>query len=240
EGLASIWRLVSETNRYIVRWEPWNLAKDPKQRPRLDTVLYNAAEAIRITAVALSPVMPFSARELESRLGCPEPAGAGRAEDLAWGRLAAGQVTRRGDALFPRIDKKAFFSTTDKKETTMSPDQDAPAGEGGSPNTITIDDFMKVELRVGRILEAEKLAGADKLLKLLVDIGTEKKTLLAGIALHYEPGSLVGKSVIVVANLAPRTMRGVESQGMILAADDAGRPVIATFESDVAPGAVVR
>ena len=118
-----------------------------------------------------------------------------------------------------------------------TPAQAAPVPQ---PATITIDDFLKVKLKVGKILEAERLAGADKLLKLVVDIGDERRTVLAGIALVYEPGTLVGKSIVLVANLAPRKMRGVESQGMILAADDAGRPIIATFESPVPPGATVR
>jgi len=240
EGLAAIWTLVSETNRYIVRWEPWSLAKDPAATGRLDAVLHNAAEAIRIVAVALSPVMPAAAAEIWRRLGCP-----GAVEDrglagLAWGGLAAGQRVRGGPALFPRIDKTAYFSSTKTKEKTMEqpparPEAAPPAGE-----TITIDDFMKVKLRVGRILEAEKLAGADKLLKLLVDIGEERRTVLAGIALQYAPETLVGKSIILVANLAPRKMRGVESQGMILAADADGRPIVATFESEVPPGATVR
>ncbi|HZI94760.1 MAG TPA: methionine--tRNA ligase subunit beta, partial [Patescibacteria group bacterium] len=120
-----------------------------------------------------------------------------------------------------------------------------PPGTPAAPaapvsETITIDDFMKVKLRVGRILEAEKVAGADKLLKLLVDIGTERRTVLAGIALQYAPEALVGKCVILVANLAPRKMRGVESQGMILAADADGRPIVATFDSEVPAGATVR
>ena len=120
-------------------------------------------------------------------------------------------------------------------------DQPDPT-QAGAPasDTITIDDFMKVKLRVGKVVEAERLAGADKLLKLQVDIGTERRTVLAGIALQYPPETLLGKSVILVANLAPRKMRGVESQGMILAADAAGTPIVATFESEVPPGSTVR
>ena len=123
-----------------------------------------------------------------------------------------------------------------------APPPPTPAGatQPAASDTITIDDFLKVKLRTARVLEAEKVAGADKLLKLLVDIGTEKRTVLAGIALQYAPEALVGKTVILVANLAPRRMRGVESQGMILAADDGGRPIVATFEAEVPPGSVVR
>jgi len=269
EGLAALWALVGETNRYIVRHEPWSLAKDPAQRPQLETVLYNAAEALRIIAVAVGPVMPAaSASLLEQIGGADAPAGL-----LEWGGLAPGKKIIAGRTLFPRVDKGAYFSelpTTPpgKPDTASSPpdggttsahtrrttmDQPAPDKPGApgeptpaqaapapQPATITIDDFLKVKLRVGKILEAERLAGADKLLKLVVDIGDERRTVLAGIALVYEPETLVGKSIVLVANLAPRKMRGVESQGMILAADDDGRPIIATFESPVPPGATVR
>ena len=123
-------------------------------------------------------------------------------------------------------------------DQTVPPTPPAPTAQPS--DTITIDDFMKVKLRVGKVLEAEKVAGADKLLKLLVDIGTERRTVLAGIALQYAPEALVGRSVVIVANLAPRKMRGIESQGMILAADDNGKPIVVGFESEVPPGAVVR
>lgn len=229
DGLAALWALVGETNRHIVRWEPWSLAKDSAKKELLGRVLYEAAEALRIIAVGVSPVMPEAAREIHRRLGCEEgPADAGL-EGLSWGRLRAGQEIRAGESLFPRIDKKAYFSTTTRKEAHMD------AGD-----TITIDDFMKVKLRTAKIVQAEKLEGADKLLKLTVDLGGETRTVLAGIALQYAPETLVGKTVILVANLAPRTMRGVESQGMILAADVDGRPIVATFEPDVPPGATVR
>jgi len=240
EGLAAIGTLVSEVNRFLVREEPWMLAKDPAKRTRLDAVLHDAAEAIRILAVALSPVMPGSADEIWSQLGCPGEAGAQTASALEWGQTLAGRSVRRGAALFPRIDKAAYF-----KETTMDQPLSGTPATPAAPaapaaETITIDDFMKVKLRVGKVLEAEKVAGADKLLKLLVDIGAEKRTVLAGIALQYAPEALVGKSIILVANLAPRKMRGIESQGMILAADADGRPIVATFESEVPPGATVR
>jgi len=246
EGLASLWGLVSETNRDSVRGEPWSLAKDPAKKDRLDTVLYNAAEAIRIAAIALLPVMPAAAAEILRRIGCPGSAQRAAPGSFDWGGLAAGTRITNGPPLFPRIDKAAYFSSNTRKEKTMEqpPVQPEPAQPAqptpAASDTITIDDFLKVKLRVGRVLEAEQLAGADKLLKLLVDIGTEKRTVLAGIALQYAPETLVGKSIILVANLAPRTMRGVESQGMILAADADGKPIVATFESEVPPGATVR
>jgi len=245
EGLAAIWELIGWTNRYIVAMEPWKMAKDdsPAGRDRLDAVLHDSAEALRVVAVAISPVMPSAARAMWAQLGCSGEPEARGVEGLTWGGLQPGQRVRREGSLFPRVDKAAYFSTL--KETTMDQPEATPPVAGAAPaaatgDTITIDDFLKVKLRVGRVLQAERVAGADKLLKLLVDIGTEKRTILAGIALQYAPESLVGKSIILVANLAPRKMRGVESQGMMLAADDGGRPIVATFESEVPPGAVVR
>jgi methionyl-tRNA synthetase len=264
EGLAAVAGLVSETNRHIVRWEPWVLARDPARRPLLDTVLFCAAEAIRIVAVALAPVMPSASQEIWSQLGCPGRIGARRLDALSWGGLAPGQPIRRGAPLFPRVDKSAHFASATSTSSTVTamtkeirmeqpdrPIRQAPPATPAAPatpttpagaesGTITIEDFMKIKLRSGKVLAAEKVAGADRLLKLTVDIGAEQRTVLAGIALQYAPEALVGKCVVLVANLAPRKMRGIESQGMILAADDDGKPIVATFESDVPPGAVVR
>jgi methionyl-tRNA synthetase len=240
DGLASLWSLVGETNRFIVRHEPWSLAKDPSRAKDLDTVLYGAAEALRILAIGVAPVMPSAAQSLWSCLGGAGDVAARGAEDLVWGGLEPGQQTRRGEALFPRVDKAAYFANVKPEETSMGQDQPTPAAGQAEPETITIDDFMKVKLRVGRVLEAERVAGADRLLRLLVDIGSERRTVVAGIAQQYAPEALVGKSIILVANLAPRRMRGIESQGMLLAAEDPAGPIIATFESEVPPGSVVR
>ena len=240
DGLSAIGALVGETNRFLVRWEPWSLAKDASRGAQLDMVLHNAAEALRLVAVALSPVMPGAAQEIWRQLGCAGQVSECRADALAWGGLRPGQKASRGAALFPRIDKAAYFKETKMEQPPSTPATAASPAAPPASETITIDDFMKVKLRVGRILEAEKVAGADKLLKLLVDIGAEKRTVLAGIALQYAPESLVGKSIILVANLAPRKMRGIESQGMILAADADGKPIVAGFDSEVPPGATVR
>ncbi len=252
DGLAAVWALVGETNRYLVRWEPWTLAKDSTRAATLDTVLHHAAEAIRIVAVAVSPVMPGASRTIWEQLGCRgEPAGGLAA--LEWGESLPGLRIRRGAALFPRIDKAAYFAATapgtpgapaaqPTKEKTMdqTPTQPTPAPAAPASDMITIEDFQKIKLRAGKIVAAERLAGADKLLKLNVDLGTETRTVLAGIALHYAPETLVGKTVILVANLAPRKMRGVESQGMVLAADTGTSVLVATFEGDVPPGSTVR
>jgi len=194
--------------------------------------------------------MPEASQELWSRLG---GAGACAGSDLLrrpprerWGLLPAAAPTRRGESLFPRIDKKAYF-----KEMTMETTPPAPAPQGApskpepaaaaaATDEISIQDFQKVRLRTGKVLAADRIEGADRLLKLTVDVGTDTRTVVAGIAQHYAPESLVGKTVVIVANLKPAKLRGVESKGMLLAADLDGVPVVATFEKEIPPGNVVR
>lgn len=257
EALASLWELVSETNRYIVRWEPWALARVPEKRATLGAVLREAAEALAVVAIAASPVMPGAAQDLWERIG-GEGACAGqdlfrRGKEGFRARLHDGRKTRRGEALFPRIDKEAYFKEEAIMEPTSSSERPSggdssqagsppqPAGPAPAPaDQITIEEFQKVRLRAGKVVAAEKVAGADRLLKLSVDIGSEVRTVVAGIAMKYAPESLVGKTLVIVANLKPAKLRGVESQGMILAADAAGSPIVATFEDEVPPGSVVR
>jgi len=264
EALSALWDLISRTNRHIVRWEPWALAKVASKRELLGGVLREAAEALALVAVAIAPVMPEASQELWSRLG-----GEGRSgnHDLfltpagkRWGILATGATTRRGDSLFPRIDKEAYFKETSMEPSIPKPPAPpsvpdpatapqpvaAPAspqpGAASSPaaELISIEEFQKVRLRTGRIVAAEKIPGADRILKLTVDVGTDTRTVVAGIALQYAPESLVGRTVIIVVNLKPAKLRGVESQGMLLAADLGGAPIIAGFEREIPPGSVVR
>jgi len=257
EGLATLWSLISGINRFIVRWEPWSLAKDPARSELLGAVLREAAEGLAAVAIAVSPVMPQAAEDLWRRLGgegtCADHDLWRRAREDRWGLLGDGRATTRGEALFPRIDKKAYFKEETMNTTSSTPG--TPGTPGGPPGAegsatpappaaasdqITIQDFLKVKLRTAVIRDAVKVEGADKLLKLTVDLGGETRTIVAGIALQYEPASLVGKSVVVVANLKPAKLRGVESQGMLLAADIGGKPIIATFEQEVPPGSTVR
>jgi methionyl-tRNA synthetase len=256
DALAALWGLVSQTNRYIVRFEPWALARDPAKRPLLEAVLRESAEALAATAIALAPVMPESARDLWLRLG-----GAGDVADhdlLSREKfdpkplLADGRPIRRGGALFPRIDKDAWFKET-RMEKPVTPGA-APAAPAPPTPSLTpaaapapaasdligIEEFQKVKLRTGKVLSAERIAGADKLLKLTVDMGTETRTVVAGIALQYAPEAMVGRTIIVVANLKPAKLRGVESQGMLLAADLNGKPIVAGFEVEIPPGSTVR
>ena len=237
-GLQAVWKLAAELNRFLQTHAPWKLAKDPAEAPRHAAVLRGAAEALLQIAAMTSPVMPKASSEIAGRLGASIP------EDLAifrWGLLPVSARVAKREPLFARIDKTAYFQEA-ATVTEPTPSAPAPPAAPSAPSdgTITIDDFMRVELRVARVLSAERIEGADKLLKLQLDIGTETRQIVAGIAKAYAPEQLVGKTIVVVANLKPAKLRGVESQGMLLAADLDGRPIVATFNEEVKPGTRVR
>lgn len=233
-GLQSVFRLAGELNRYLVRHAPWSLAKRPDAAARHAAVMRGAAETLLQIAAMVSPVMPVASAEIASRLGVALPS------DLSafrWGLLpASSRVDKRG-ALFARVDKTGYFQ---EAVTVDAPKPAAPAPSAEDTAPLTIDDFLKIELKVAIVLAAERIEGADKLLKLQLDLGTERRQIVAGIAKAYAPEQLVGKRIVVVANLKPAKLRGVESQGMLLAADLGGRPIVATFEEDVPPGTRVR
>jgi methionyl-tRNA synthetase len=221
-------------------------------------VLYTAAEALR-TAVALAhPVIPDATQRIWEHLGQTEKLADFRIDELKWGGLKPGTKIGKPEAVFPRADKKEVSERIEAMENEIrNPGSTQPAATPASatPTTaaaapapspantkIGIEDFAKIELRVGLVKSAERIQGADKLLKLLVDIGDEVRQVLAGIALAYSPEELVGRKVVVVTNLAPRKMRGLESNGMLLAASVGadGKPVLCTFAEDIPPGAKVK
>ena len=262
-ALESAWSLVSAVNKYIVENEPWAVAEkqDEESRARLGTILYTSAEALRIVTALAHPVLPESTKRIWKQLGLGDIAKVNLL-DLKWGELPVGNKLGPVEGVFPRADKSAI-ERMQKMEEQDAPARaeekatEAPAGTGaraGQPatqaageaapatqsgnNQITIDDFAKVELRVGQVKSAEKVKNADKLLKLEVDIGTEVRQIVAGIAEVYPPEGLIGRKVVIVANLAPRKLRGIESQGMIVAASLAdGKPVLASFLEEVPVGA---
>jgi methionyl-tRNA synthetase len=242
-ALAATWRLIGGVNKYVDEQAPWGLAK-AGETARLAEVLYSALEACRIVSILVTPFMPSAAAEIQRQLGLgPEDA---RDWDAArrWGGLRPGTRPTPPAPIFPRIDLKGDLSPgpSPKRGGEKEKGAAAPAAEAAAAaETITIDDFAKVELRVGTVLAAERVAGADKLLQLRVDLGDEERTVLAGIAQHYAPEALVGRSVVVVANLAPRKIRGVTSHGMLLAADAEGTGVaLLTPDKDLPPGSRVR
>ena len=232
-ALQKIWELIRSVNQYIVKREPWTLAKHTEQRPKLDTTLYYASDCLRVTAALIDPVMPGAAERIRRMLGTqPE----------LWTNLKAGGLqpgTRLGptEPLFPRIEKSLEelrgMATQDASQTT---EQTAPAD-----TRISIDEFMKIDLRVAKVLEAEAVPKSKKLIKLKVDTGGSQRTIVAGIAEAYQPEQLVGRTVVIVANLQPAKLMGIESNGMILAGSpEGGKPTLVGFDQDVPPGSRVR
>ena len=265
KALETAWGLIGAVNKYIVDNEPWTLGdkQDSESRSRLGTILYTSAEALRIVTALAYPVIPQSAEKIWTQLGLGDVRKV-RLDQLKWGQLEVGTKLGKVEPVFPRADK-ATIETMQKLEEENKPAtaQAAaePAGTGaqaGQPATeaiapataaptatpaggekITIDDFAKVELRVAQVRIAERVKGADKLLRLEVDLGYEQRQILAGIAKAYDPDQLVGRTIVIVANLASRKMRGLESNGMLLAASlgEDGKPVLASFLEDVPLGA---
>jgi len=232
-ALEDIWGYIRQVNRYLAENEPWKVAKDPEQRPRLGRILAQAAAALRAAAYLIYPVMPESCETLWSNLGETEPLTATAYGELRFEDYDPTRKVRIPTPLFPRVSLKDFL----KEEAESRP---AAIKKEEKMEQITFDEFKRLDLRVAEILKAEKVEGADKLLRLEVDLGTEKRQLVAGIAQEYAPENLVGKKLTVIANLKPAVIRGVESQGMILAADINGRAVIPFYSEDLPPGSKVR
>jgi methionyl-tRNA synthetase len=256
-ALQDIWRLISHVDSFLVQQKPWVLAKESTNTQKLGDVLFDAAEALRIVTILAHPILPETTEQIWKQLGQP-----GRVEDqridlVDWGQLRGGTRIGTVKAVFPRIEHNEAVERMEAMEkeaqnspspvTTPAPAAAVPAAAGTAAaaapavaEKIGIEDFAKVEMRVGQIKTAERIVGADKLLKLTVDIGTEIRQICAGIAQYYEPEKLIGRKVAVVVNLAPRKLRGVESNGMIVAASvgPEGRPVLAGFpDEDVEIGA---
>jgi len=219
-GLASMWEFVGVVNRYVDATQPWALAKDAGKRERLSAVLYTLAESLRVFGIVLAPFLPDAATKIRAGLGQP---GEPKLVDAVWGRLAPGTTVQKVSGLFPRVD------------VPMKPGTEAVTA---APR-IKIDEFGKIELRVAEVVAAEPLPKSKKLLKLTVSLGEEQRTLVAGIAEHYTPAELVGKKVVVVANLEPAKLMGVESNGMVLAASSAGTLAVLTPDRDLPPGSRV-
>lgn len=234
--LAEVWDVVHHMNRYIVEEQPWVLAKDPAQQQRLNNVLYNNCEGLRWIAALIGPVMPAAADALWNQLGISGHASQSRLEDLSWGRLAPGTKLGAVAAIFPRIE--------DKEESTVNQEEKKPepAAEPTAPvpDLVSIEDFQKLGLRVAQVKAAEKIAGSRKLYRITVDLGTETRQVVAGIAEAYTVEELVGRQVILVTRLKPAKLMGVESQGMLLAASVDGKPVLAGFTTNVPNGTIVK
>ena len=240
KALQAIWEVISLLNKFIVVNAPWELAKDPEQAGRLQTVLYFLAEGLRIVAMVIQPFMPGAALKMIEALQLDEKLCAENLKTATrWGLTVPGTRTIKGKQLFPRLDKKKKKQPVSQPKKKKKVDPEPLDQEG----LISFDQFQEVELRVAKITAAEKIKKADKLLKLTL-LAPEERTVVAGIAKHYRPEELLGKLVIIVANLKPVKLMGVTSHGMVLAAkekDDQGqeRLVLATVSGDVAPGSKV-
>ena len=222
DGIKAVWSYIGAANKYIDETTPWILAKDPAQAKRLEAVMYNLADAVRNIAILISSMMPFSAPKIFEQLGLPVPEQFDLNE-VAWGNFPDGTKVQKGQPIFPRIEEEEDAKPAAKAEPKAKKAEkkaDKKAAGVVTPDQCTIDDFGKLDLRVGTILKAEKMENADKLLKLEVKVGDETRTIVSGIAPYYQEEELVGKNVIVIANLKPAKLRGVESRGMLLAASD--------------------
>jgi methionyl-tRNA synthetase len=235
DGAAAAFRLIDAVNEYLAATSPWAMARDPALADRLTQVLFDAAEAIRLAAVLLSPIMPRSSAEILRRVGAGT-APVQFSRDARW-RADGERVLIQEGPLWPR--KETSVTDNQTPGETAAPSTSSPAPVPVSK--ISIEDFMKVELRVAKVLAAERVPKSKKLLKLQVDVGSEQRQIVAGIAEAYEPDALVGRTVVIVFNLQPATLMGVESNGMVLAASpDGDKPVLLSFEHPPAPGTRVR
>jgi methionyl-tRNA synthetase len=258
-ALENIWSIIARIDKMITEAKPWDLAKDENQRQTLNAVLYRAAETLRWLCVLLYPVMPVASQNIYNQLGLTEALSGLNPSDLKWGGLAEDTQVGEVTPVFPRIDKAKIMaeitketepapvSANESAAAALAPTAPTPAKVPADPETnagltsfIEIGDFAKVDLRVGQVLTAERVPKSDKLLLMSIDIGEEKpRQVLAGIAEYYEAEKMIGRKVVVVANLKPRKLRGYESQGMVVAASygEEGKPVVATFAEDVPNGA---
>ncbi len=242
KALETVWGVIAKIDKFLSDAKPWDLAKDESQCETLNAVLYRATETLRWLCILLYPVMPEACRNIYSQIGLTDDITLVNPENLKYGELEKGTKIGKTEGVFPRLDKvkvmSEIVSEIEKKDAeTRGPGDTEKEAED---EFIGIEDFLKVELRVGQILEADRLPKSDKLLIFKVDVGeAEPRQILAGIAEYYEPENLIGKKIVVVANLKPRKLRGFESQGMVCAASigDGEKPVLATVMEDVPNGA---
>ena len=244
-ALQDIWQLIGECNRYIDQNMPWVLAKTEEGRERLKTVMYVLCECIRIVAILIAPTMPRTPARIFEQLGVSDPALCSFESTSRFGVLPAGGRVQKGEALFPRIDiKKELAAIVPTPAAQPVPEAKPNAEKAQDDGLITIDDFARVRLRAARVTAAEKVEGADKLLKLTLSLGAgePERTVVSGIAKFYTPEEMVGKQVVVVANLRPAKLRGIRSEGMILCASDAQDKTLklVTVEPGVEDGADIR
>ncbi|MBQ8417937.1 MAG: methionine--tRNA ligase, partial [Phascolarctobacterium sp.] len=245
-AIKGVWALISRANKYIDETGPWILAKDEAKAARLQTVMYNLAETLRVVAILVAPFIPSTSPKIYTQLGLEVPAEFLLA-DAEWGKMANGTKVQKGDPLYPRIEIAEDGATIIGGKRYEPKVEEAPAAVEEPKiemepikEEITIDAFEKIDLRVGTVKAAEKVKKSKKLLKLQVMIGEEERTIVSGIAQYYEPESLIGRNVIVIANLAPAKLFGIESFGMLLAASDGNGNLVLADAPGMASGSRVK
>ena len=256
--LIQITSRATDVDIFIDEHEPWRLAKDPDKRLELNAVLYTAAECLRILSLYIYPFMPGTAKNIAEQLGLDTNFNSPLlSQEIKWGELQSGTKIRKGNSLFPRIETKpqgaktVSDATTPPQPTTATPaapsasssaPQPVAAAAPAAPAQITIDEFMKIQLKTAKVITAERVPKSEKLLKLQVSLGegAEQRQIVAGIGKKYEPEALIGKTIVIVANLKPAKLMGIESQGMVLAAGDSEVRGLITLLEDVEPGTKVK
>lgn len=222
QAVEGILELVRATNRYVEQNRPWDLAKNSRTK-RLATVLYNAAESLRISSILLSPIMPGKCKAIRGQLGLNIEDKISL-ESCGWGGLKSGLEIKPGDGLFPRVQKQKPAPAEKKK---------------AGVEKVEYEDFAKLKLKTAKVISAEKVEGTDKLLKLQIDLGDEQRQIVAGVAQYYTPEQMVGKTLVIIANLKPAKIRGVESDGMLLAAKSGKEFVLISTDTEIPPGAAI-
>lgn len=246
--LEEIWKLIGRANKYVDETTPWVLAKEEDKKPRLDTVLYNLAESLRIISVLIRPFMEKTSDSIWRQLGIDHGQGTSWDDLSEWGKLPTGLKVRKEAPLFPRLDVKQELEKLNeanelfiaKRYGKKDSNEEKIVSNKENEDYITIDDVDKVDLRIAKVIEAEKHPDADKLLVLQLEVGDEKRQVVSGIAKYYSPEELIGKNVILVYNLKPIKLRGIESHGMILAADKGKKLTLTTVMDDIGSGAKVK
>lgn len=241
-ALSAVFKLIGRANKYIDETAPWTLAKDPAEKERLGTVMYHLMESVRIATLLISPAMPDIPAKVWAQTG-HKAAENCLWEHAAWGGTKAGQPVKKGESLFPRIEWKEEAETPAPKPVAVPAAEKEPAAKAEPAETqalIDYEDFAKLDLRVAQVLSCEKVEKADKLLKLEVQVGEERRTIVAGVAKYYTPEQMVGRKIVIVANLKPAKLRGIESQGMLLAASGDDMLEVITLQSEVPAGGKVK
>ena len=245
-AIKGVWALISRANKYIDETAPWILAKDEAKAARLQTVMYNLAETLRVVAILIAPFIPSTSPKIYTQLGLEVPAEF-LLTDAEFGKIADGTKVQKGEPLYPRIEIAEDGATIiggkryePKVEVAPAPVEEPKVEMEPIKEEITIDAFEKIDLRVGTVKAAEKVKKSKKLLKLQVMIGDEERTIVSGIAQYYEPEALIGRNVIVIANLAPAKLFGIESFGMLLAASDGNGNLVLADAPGMASGSRVK